>query len=227
MYGRRSHVRSVYEIYLKQLHRRRSDSFGLDFLNFRRCNEIFGWRFNALALLKDHIVVYKLWSGQPVIREVEDAVNPSARFRVQVNWYFADPIASDATIATYDRLLDLPRSLLAAGYAVIVGATFLKQHDRYLFCKLPGELSVPFAIVDVYAPAFELRRRIVQRSGHGLDASEATLAVLGRQLLHREPITVNASACVFRLDSTRRTQWSESLAAWKPLIESLGLHNRH
>jgi hypothetical protein len=66
----------VYEIDLKQLHRKRSGNFWLDFLNFRRRTEISGWRFNALVLLKDDLVVYKLWSGQPVIREVENVVNP-------------------------------------------------------------------------------------------------------------------------------------------------------
>ena len=66
----------VYEIDLKRIHRKRSGNFWLDFLNFRRRTEISGWRFNALVLLNHDIVVYKLWSGQPVIREVEEAVNP-------------------------------------------------------------------------------------------------------------------------------------------------------
>ena len=66
----------VYEIDLKRLHRKRSGNFWLDFLNFRRRTEISGWRFSALVLLNNDFVVYKLWSGQPVIREVEESVNP-------------------------------------------------------------------------------------------------------------------------------------------------------
>lgn len=66
----------VYEVDLKQLHRKRSGNFWLDFLNFRRRTEISGWRFNALVLLINDLVLYKLWSGQPVIREEENAVNP-------------------------------------------------------------------------------------------------------------------------------------------------------
>lgn len=66
----------VYEIDLKRIHRKRSGNFWLDFLNFRRRTEISGWHFNALVLLNENLVVYKLWSGQPVIREVEEAVNP-------------------------------------------------------------------------------------------------------------------------------------------------------
>jgi hypothetical protein len=66
----------VYEIDLKRTLRKRTGNFWLDFLNFRRKTEVSGWRFNALVLLNRQIVVYKLWSGQPIIREVEEAVNP-------------------------------------------------------------------------------------------------------------------------------------------------------
>jgi hypothetical protein len=71
----------VYEIDLKQLHRRRSGNFWLDFMNFRRKTEVSGWRFNALVLLINDVVIYKLWSGQPVIFEVEEAVNPLGPFQ--------------------------------------------------------------------------------------------------------------------------------------------------
>ena len=64
-------VCQVYEVDLKRLHRKRSGNFWLDFLNFRRRTEISGWRFNALVLLINDLVVYKLWSGQPVILEVK------------------------------------------------------------------------------------------------------------------------------------------------------------
>lgn len=63
-----------------------------------------------------------------------------------------DLVASDATIATCHHLLDLPRSLLAAGYRFIVDATFLKQHDRRLFRQLAKELSVPFAPTSMPQP---------------------------------------------------------------------------
>jgi hypothetical protein len=66
----------VYEVDLKRIQRKRSGNFWLDFLNFRRRTEISGWRFTALILLSRDLVVYKLWSGQPVIREVEEVVNP-------------------------------------------------------------------------------------------------------------------------------------------------------
>ncbi len=133
--------------------------------------------------------------------------------------------APDSTTATYDRLLVLARTLLAAGHAVIVDATFLRQHDRALFRELAEEHSTPFAIVDVYAPADELRRRIVRRAEEGGDASEATLAVLERQLVYREPLTAEERSHVFRLDSTRWVGSADNVEVWKPLIESLSLSN--
>ena len=54
----------------------RVGSFFLDFLNFRRTTEITGWRFNAVVVLKDDVVVYKLWGGRPMIKEVNEYRNP-------------------------------------------------------------------------------------------------------------------------------------------------------
>lgn len=54
----------------------RVGSFFLDFLNFRRRTEISGWRFNAVVVLKDDVVVYKLWGGRPLIKEVIENRNP-------------------------------------------------------------------------------------------------------------------------------------------------------
>jgi hypothetical protein len=71
----------VYEIDLRRIHRKRLGNFWLDFLNFRRKTEVSGWRFNALLLLNHDLVVYKMWIGQPVIREFEEAVNPLGPFQ--------------------------------------------------------------------------------------------------------------------------------------------------
>ena len=54
----------------------RVGSFFLDFLNFRRTTEITGWRFNAVVVLKDDVVVYKLWGGRPMIKELNESRNP-------------------------------------------------------------------------------------------------------------------------------------------------------
>lgn len=67
---------TAYETDIKHTERHRSGNFWLDFLEFRRTTGITGWRFNAIIVLKDDRVVYKLWGGQPLIRESEDDRNP-------------------------------------------------------------------------------------------------------------------------------------------------------
>jgi len=66
----------AYEIDIKHTDRNRIGSFWLDFFNFHRTTDITGWHFNALFVIQGQKVVYKLWSGQPVIHEVEEERKP-------------------------------------------------------------------------------------------------------------------------------------------------------
>jgi hypothetical protein len=100
---------------------------------------------------------------------------------------------AEATTRTYARLHELARSLLAAGWPVIVDAAFLKRAERASFRALADELGVGFGILLTEAPAAELRRRLIARSG---DASEATVAVLEKQLTWFEPLNEGERACV-------------------------------
>lgn len=65
-----------YEVDHRVLRRRRYGNFWADIFNFRRKTDIAGWRFNAVVLITDDIVVYKLTGGQPAIHEHEDSDNP-------------------------------------------------------------------------------------------------------------------------------------------------------
>jgi len=65
-----------YEINQRLVKKHRNGSFWLDFLGFKRETHTEGWRFNALVLLKNGVVVYKLTGGQPVIQESEHTANP-------------------------------------------------------------------------------------------------------------------------------------------------------
>jgi hypothetical protein len=65
-----------YEINQRQVRKQRNGSFWLDLFGFKRETHVEGWRFNALILLKDEVVVYKLTGGQPVIQESEHQQNP-------------------------------------------------------------------------------------------------------------------------------------------------------
>jgi len=94
----------------------------------------------------------------------------------------------DRTGQTYRRLAELAAAALAAGYAVVVDATFLRRSQRETFQALARDCNVPFAIIDCQAPEAELRRRIRSRRKGEADASEATLQVLDAQLASREPL---------------------------------------
>lgn len=65
-----------YQLEQSQIKRKRVGNFFLDFLNFDRETLITGWRFGALVVLVDGTVVYKQWSGQPMVRQVERNRNP-------------------------------------------------------------------------------------------------------------------------------------------------------
>jgi hypothetical protein len=65
-----------YEVDQREIHDKRYGNFLADFFNFKRKTETRGWEFQALLLLVDDVVVYKLWSGTPQIREYSDKTNP-------------------------------------------------------------------------------------------------------------------------------------------------------
>lgn len=54
----------------------RTGNFLADFSNFRRRTETSGWRFNALILFVNDLVVYRSWGGQPSVSEIEITTNP-------------------------------------------------------------------------------------------------------------------------------------------------------
>lgn len=100
-----------------------------------------------------------------------------------------------ASARTYERLHALARSLLAAAYPVIVDAAFLKHAQRAPFARLAQELGVPFRILDCQAPAATLRERVRERERAGHDPSEASSAVLARQIATQEPLARDERAC--------------------------------
>jgi len=65
-----------FEINQSLVQKQRMGNVILDVLGFYRETHTAGWRFNALILLRDDIVVYKLTGGQPVIQATEENQNP-------------------------------------------------------------------------------------------------------------------------------------------------------
>lgn len=107
-----------------------------------------------------------------------------------------------ATASTYRQLARHARSVSAAGWPVIVDATFLKHAQRAEFRALAAELGVPFVIASFEAAPEALRARVAARAAHGGDASEATPAVLDAQIAGCDALTAEESACTIRIDST-------------------------
>ncbi len=105
------------------------------------------------------------------------------------------------TLTTYNRLLDLARVSVTAGYAVIVDATFLKRQQRDLFCREAHTRRIPFIIVDVVAPDIVLHARIAARLAAKIDASEADQEVLTHQTLNSEALTATESSAVLCIDT--------------------------
>lgn len=102
---------------------------------------------------------------------------------------------------TYACLQQLAKTVVQAGLPVLVDATFLKTAQRQAFQKLAEELEIPFVILDFTAGKEELRRRILKRSQSGSDASEATLAVLDRQIRDQEILTAEERAHSIQIDT--------------------------
>ncbi len=90
---------------------------------------------------------------------------------------------------TYNRLLELSETILISGFPVIVDATFLKQQQREQMRQLSRNLKIPFVILDFHLEEKELFRRINFRRTQSGQVSEATAAVLGKQLELAQPLT--------------------------------------
>lgn len=111
--------------------------------------------------------------------------------------------SAEATRATYARLLAGARAGLAGGFGVIVDATFLGAAERAPFCRLAARMDVPLLVLDLEAPAEVLRERVASRLAGGRDASEATLAVLERQLARGEALRPADGSARLAVDASR------------------------
>lgn len=96
--------------------------------------------------------------------------------------------AAGAHERTYAHLREQAALLLQAGWSVVVDAAFLKRADRDIFRALAQQMGAGFSILAPRASPEQLRQRVLARSAAGHDASEATLAVLAKQMQTVEPL---------------------------------------
>lgn len=94
-----------------------------------------------------------------------------------------------ATEATYRSLWSLSRELLHGGFSVLVDATFLRQSERKRFSDLAKSLEMPFRILDFQNHLSVLEQRIRDRKSTGIDASDADVEVLHKQIKNHDPLT--------------------------------------
>ncbi len=140
-------------------------------------------------------------TGSQALLQSQDAIR--IRSDIERKRMFAGSVNSHATAtlnqgiysdsnsqATYDRLYTLAMGILRAGYSVVVDATFLRKADRMRFRQLALDESAVFAILDFEVDEAVLRERIDHRLSVGIDASDATQAVLDYQLSHQERLAM-------------------------------------
>ncbi|MCC6207658.1 MAG: AAA family ATPase [Gammaproteobacteria bacterium] len=112
-----------------------------------------------------------------------------------------DLYSADASSRTYRRLEELAVAIIDAGFTALIDATFLKEAQRERFRALAARSGVPFLILDFQADSAILRTRVEARTRGACDASEATPAVLERQLQTQESLTIEECAAALTVDS--------------------------
>lgn len=117
----------------------------------------------------------------------------------------------EASLKTYQHLKELAKTVLEAGFPVIVDAAFLKTGQRDPFRQLAASCGVPFHIIVFEASDRELCRRIKQRQN---DASEATVAVLHHQQQSAQPLSEQEQSAAITINT-------ESDTALETLLDSL------
>jgi aminoglycoside phosphotransferase family enzyme/predicted kinase len=109
--------------------------------------------------------------------------------------------SDEATRALYARLMSLGRTVLDAGFPLILDAAFLQRWQRALAFELARTCGIPAVIVACHAAVPALYARVAARATAAIDASDAGAAVLTHQLADAEALTAEELAASMALDS--------------------------
>ncbi len=100
----------------------------------------------------------------------------------------------EVTTQVYGDLCTRAAAALRAGYSAVIDAVALREEERHSFAAVATAAGVPFTGLWLDAPAETMRARVAGRRG---DASDASVEILDRQLLHNpgplDWIAINAS----------------------------------
>ncbi|MBC8493178.1 MAG: AAA family ATPase [Candidatus Thioglobus sp.] len=108
---------------------------------------------------------------------------------------------SKVTIQTYQRLLDLAKTITQSGYSVVVDATFLQVKHRQMFYQAFDEIGIPITILDFQVEKHELQSRVHKRSKEKNNISDADVSILEQQFHSLEPIEDSEGATVLSVDA--------------------------
>lgn len=94
-----------------------------------------------------------------------------------------------ASVNTYKKLLELAKTITAAGFTALVDATFLGAAQRAPFLALAKAETLPWLILRMRASEATMRQRIESRLQQSDDPSEADSKVLDRQLRNSQALS--------------------------------------
>jgi aminoglycoside phosphotransferase family enzyme/predicted kinase len=153
-----------------------------------------------------------------VERKRQHGLGPQARTGSPLNAGLYSALETDRT---YANVLRLARTVVSAGFPVVVDGTFLQRRHRDQVRALASELEVPLVIVDFVAPVDILRARVQQRHEAGVDASDAEVHVLEHQLQTAEPLTPDERGLTVTCDAGAPLDRALDVKAWRPVLDRL------
>lgn len=109
---------------------------------------------------------------------------------------------------TQERLELLARTVLDAGYPVLVDATFIRRAPRDGMKAVATAMQVPWFVLAFTAAPEVMRERARHRSALAQDASEANADVVDLQLAALEPLTHEEQARAITVATDTPPDWS-------------------
>lgn len=110
-----------------------------------------------------------------------------------------------STKKTYNKLLDLAKIVIKAGFTVLIDATFLFHNQRLMFYNLAKTLTVPFYILHCQTNDLKLMQRIKKRSIRNNHISEANSSILKLQKELIEPLLTSEQQYTLIIDDKLST----------------------
>tara|TARA_R110000868_G_scaffold380784_1_gene646878 strand:- start:52316 stop:53857 length:1542 start_codon:yes stop_codon:yes gene_type:complete len=116
----------------------------------------------------------------------------------------ADYYSPEFSEKVYAQLLELARDVIAAGFTVVVDASFLTAAQRQPFENLATELNIPYTILHCHAPADTLRQWMTERAETNTrNVSEARLDILEHQLQQDDDFTDTEKQHIVPINTTK------------------------